>query len=110
MREIDKNMNSLNFKGVQKPFAEEPVVSQPQPAPSTEVSENQINDLKNMPAPGQSQINKDNIDNDMNILLKNPDQVAQLNMIFDKFQENHTYEESAQLMDAYKQEFLSGKH
>ena len=109
MREIDKNMNSLNFKGVQKPAADEPVVSQPQAQPISEISDKEINDLKNMPALGQSQIQKDNLDKDMEFLLKHPEQASQLNMSFEKFLENHTYEEATQLVDAYKHEFLAKK-
>ena len=58
---------------------------------------------------GRSQISSDSTENDMMFLLKNPEEVAQLNMIFDKYQQNHTYEEATLLIDAYKREFLSKK-
>ena len=58
---------------------------------------------------GKSQVSTDSIEDDMNILLKNPIQVAQLNMVFDKYQETHSYEEATQLLDAYRNEFKISK-
>ncbi len=105
MREIgNKNINSLNFTGIQKPANE--TTTAPEAAP-TPVDSKEIKDLTNMPAAslGKSQVSTDSIEDDMNILLKNPIQVAQLNMIFDKYQDDHSYEEATQLLDAYRNEF-----
>lgn len=105
MREIgNNNINSLNFKGIQKPANDTPTVPE---TPAVPVESKEIKDLTNMPAAslGKSQVSTDSIEDDMNILLKNPIQVTQLNMIFDKYQENHSYEEATQLLDAYRNEF-----
>ena len=109
MREIDnKNINGVNYKGIQKPAIDGAV--QPE-APVVQPEAKEINDQTKMPAAslGRSQISSDSTENDMMFLLKNPEEVAQLNMIFDKYQQNHTYEEATLLMDAYKREFLSKK-
>lgn len=105
MREIgNKNINNLNFTGIQKASNDGTVTPEVQAAP---VESKEIKDLTNMPAAslGKSQVLTDSVESDMNILLKNPTQVAQLNMIFDKYQENHSYEEATQLLDAYRNEF-----
>ena len=109
MREIgNKNINSLNFTGIQKPAADTPATT-----PETPVTQEskEIKDLTNMPAAslGKSQVSTDSIEDDMNILLKNPIQAAQLNMVFDKYQETHSYEEATQLLDAYRNEFKISK-
>ena len=111
MREIDNNMNSLGFKGTpaNPTSGSEPVVSQGQ-TPNQQGAAPEINDLKNMPVPGQSQVQPDNVDADMALLLKNFGQITQLNLIFDEFLKNHTYEEATQLLEAYKKEFLVGKN
>src|SRR5574344_594620 len=109
MREIENNINNMNIKGIQKPAIEN--------APTEEIadtkpeSSKEIKDLKDMPAAslGKSQISKDSVEKDMQLLLKNPAQVSQFNMIFDTFQENHTYEEATQLMDAYRNVFMVKK-
>ena len=111
MREIDnKNINSLNFKGIQKPATESTPVSE---VPATPAETKEIKDLANMPAAaiGQSQVqaSSDNTESDMLFLLKNPAEVEQLNNVFDKFQENHSYEEAVQLLDAYRHEFYVKK-
>ncbi len=109
MREIgNKNINNLNFKGIQKASND----GQPIPeAQTTPAESKEIKDLTNMPAAslGKSQVSTDSVESDMNILLKNPVQVAQMNMIFDKYQENHSYEEATQLLDAYRSEFKVAK-
>ncbi len=105
MREIDNNLNNIKVPEIQKPAVEEPVV-QAEPATTAEETK-EIKDLKNMPeaALGKSQITTDSMDKDLQFLMKHPEEVEQLNAIFDKFQENHTYEEATQLLDAYKKEF-----
>lgn len=109
MREIgNKNINSLNFTGIQKSTNDTSATPE---TPAAPVESKEIKDLTNMPAAtlGKSQVSTDSIEDDMNILLKNPTQVAQLNMIFDKYQENHSYEEATQLLDAYRNEFKISK-
>ena len=71
MREIDNNsINSLNFKGIQKP-SNENTVTPDSPAISAETKE--IKDLSNMPAAtlGKSQIATDSIENDLKFFEKN---------------------------------------
>jgi len=109
MREIDnKNINGLNYKGIQKTTPEGTVIPE---TPTVQPETKEIKDLANMPAAtlGRSQISSDSTESDMLFLLKNPQEVAQLNMIFDKYQQEHSYEEATQLIDAYKHEFLSKK-
>lgn len=110
MREIDnKNINGLNYTtGIQKTTSEGSVMPEP---PVVQQEEKEIKDLGKMPAAtlGRSQISSDSTENDMMFLLKNPQEVAQLNMIFDKYQKEHSYEEATQLIDAYKHEFLTKK-
>ena len=105
MREIDNNLNNVKVPEIQKPAVEEPVVQAE--APETDVETKEIKDLKNMPeaALGKSQISTDTIDKDMQFLMKYPQEVETLNAMFDKFQEEHSYEEAAQLLEAYKKEF-----
>ncbi len=105
MREIDNNLNNVKVPEIQKPAVEEPAAAQEAPAQEAETKE--IKDLKNMPeaALGKSQVSTDSIDKDMQFLMKYPDEVEMLNKMFDKFQEEHSYEEAAQLLDAYKKEF-----
>lgn len=109
MREIDnKNINGVNYKGIQKPAAESQNLPEP---PVVQPEAKEIKDLGNMPAAaiGRSQISSDSTESDMMFLLKNPVEVAQLNMIFDKYQQEHSYEEATQLIDAYKHEFMTKK-
>lgn len=106
MREIDNNVNNVKkIPDIQKPSVEEPAV-QPEATPVSNDSK-EIKDLKNMPEAtlGKSQVSSDSVDSDMQFLMKHPEEVEQLNKIFDKFQENHSYEEATQLMDAYRKEF-----
>lgn len=106
MREIDnKNLNSLNFKGIQKP-SNDGTTAPETPAVSAD-SGKEIKDLSNMPAAslGKSQVATDSVEDDMMFLAKNPEQVMQLNAIFEKYQEEHSYEEATRLIDAYRNEF-----
>lgn len=48
MREIDNKLNSVNFKGIQKPSVEE--VTTPEVAPASNAETKEIKDLANMPA------------------------------------------------------------
>ena len=110
MREIENNLNNLNFKGVQLPtpveHAEEtaPVVT---PAPISEDKE--IKDLKNMPELGRSQVAADSIETDMKILDKKPELVEQLNKVIDEYEKTHTQEETIKFMDTAIQEFFAKK-
>lgn len=110
MREIENKLNSVNFKGIQKPTAEESANVQPQVAPVQE--QKQIEDLKNMPAAslGKSQVAaSDSIENDMKIFSKHPELVKQLNDAIEEYAKNHTEEETLKFMDATIQEFASKK-
>lgn len=105
MREIDNNVNNIKVPDIQKPMSEETAAPVQESAANEETKE--IKDLKNMPeaALGKSQVATDSVDKDMQFLMKHPEEVEQLNEIFDKFQENHSYEEATQLLEAYKKEF-----
>mgnify|MGYP006872973123 CR=1 FL=1 len=106
MREIDNNLNNMKVPEIQKSIVEEPVVSEQVPAVAEGTKE--IKDLKNMPeaALGKSQISTDSLDKDMQFLIKYPNEVEALNQMFDKFQDQHSYEEAVQLLDAYRKEFI----
>lgn len=63
---------------------------------------------------GRSQVSKpDNIENDVKFFMKNEKFCTQANFFFDnayeflkKQNEEHAYERSAQMMDAYRNEFM----
>ena len=73
-------------------------------------------DYKNAKAEslGRSQVSKpDNIESDVKFMMKNPKFCMQANMFFDNAyellkqkNEEHAYEKSAQMLSAYKNEFL----
>ena len=110
MREIDNsNINSLNFKGIQKASNDTAVNSEVQNVQNSETKE--IKDLANMPAAslGKSQIASDSVDSDMKFFAKNPELVAELNAAIDKFAETHTEEETVKLIEKMHQEFVGKK-
>ncbi len=108
MREIENNLNNVNFKGIPaKPIAEET-------APKVEVSpapaeQKEIKDLKNMPAAelGKSQVASDSIDTDLKFMEKHPQLVAQLNEVLDNYAKTHTEEETMQMFEKMHQEFAA---
>lgn len=108
MREIENNLNNVNFKGIPaKPVAEEA-------APKTEVSaapaeQKEIKDLKNMPAAelGKSQIASDSVETDLKFMEKHPQLVAQLNDALDNYAKTHTEEETLQMFEKMHQEFAA---
>jgi len=110
MREIDnKQMNNVNFKGLQKPVNDSQV---PEETPTVSQSEaKEIKDLANMPAAalGKSQVASDSVENDMKILLKNPKFVEQLNKAVDSYAQDHTEEETLKLIEKMHQEFVAKK-
>ncbi|MBD5402501.1 hypothetical protein HDR58_06845 [bacterium] len=108
MREIDKNINSVNFKGIQKPAVEETVIQEPAAAP---VESKEIKDLSAMPSAvlGKSQISSDSIESDMKFLEKNPQLAAELNKAIDKYAETHSEEETIQMLEKMHQEFVVKK-
>ncbi len=109
MREIDnKNINSVNYTGIQKAANDSNL---PAEMPTAPIEKKEINDLDKVPSAslGRSQITTDTTESDMMFLLKNPEEVAQLNKIFDKYQEEHSYEEASQLLEAYRHEFSAKK-
>ena len=109
MREIDNNINQAQFQNLQKVQATAPTEEVSATAPVVEQKE--INDLSSMPSAslGKSQISTDSTEADMQLFMKYPEQVEQMNAIFDKFKENHSYEEATQLLDAYRNEFVAKK-
>lgn len=109
MREIDnKNINNVNYKGIQKASNDTPTMPE---APAAPAETKEISDLGKVPSAslGRSQINTDTTESDMLFLMKNPSEVEQLNKIFDNYQETHSYEEATQLLEAYRREFSSKK-
>ena len=110
MREIENKLNSVNFKGIQKPAAEETVQVQPQAAPIPE--QRQIEDLKHMPAAslGKSQVAaSDSIENDMKTFTKHPELAQKINEVIEEYAKTHTEEETLKFMDTAIQEFFAKK-
>ena len=109
MREIDNNnINSVNFKGIQKPVQEE-TVSGIQPQQPKETKE--INDLSSMPAAslGKSQVSSDSIEGDMKFLEKNPALAKAITQAIDKYAQTHTEDETLQMIEKAHQEFVAKK-
>lgn len=108
MREIDNNnINSLNFKGIQKPAADGATTEE-----TLAPSENkEIKDLASMPAAtlGKSQISTDSIENDMKFLEKNPKLAEELNKAIDNYAKNHSEEDTLKMIEKMHQEFVAKK-
>ena len=109
MRDIDNNLNKLNnynTQNYQKPIGETLKVSED--ASTQDPGKKEVSDLSAMPAAslGKTMITSDNTESDMMFLLKNPTQVAQMNLIIDKYLDNHSPEDAIRLIDAYKNEFI----
>lgn len=101
MREIDNNLNNVNFKGISKrPINEEPTQPQPTPAPA---QEKEIKDLANMPAAflGKSQIASDSTETDMQLFIKNPEKIEKVNDLFDAYAEKFGYDEAVRMLDEF---------
>lgn len=108
MREIENNLNNVNFKGIpQKTVAEETLAKVDAPVVQSEQKE--IKDLKNMPAAelGKSQIASDSVENDLKFLEKHPQLVAELNDAMDRYAQNHTEEETLKMFEKMHQEFAA---
>lgn len=108
MREIDNNkLNSVNFKGIQKPSEVQPAQEAPVPAPDTK----EIKDLGNMPAAslGKSQVASDSLESDMKFLEKNPALAAELNNAIDKYAQTHSEEDTMKMIEKIHQEFVVKK-
>lgn len=108
MREIENNLNNVNFKGIPaKPVAEETAPKAEVPIAPTEQKE--IKDLKNMPAAelGKSQIASDSVETDLKFMEKHPQLVAQLNAALDNYAKTHTEEETLQMFEKMHQEFAT---
>lgn len=109
MREIDnKNINSLNFKGIQKASNDGNLPLEPQPA----AAENfEIQDLSKMPAAsiGKSQVASDSVENDLKFLEKNPQLVEQLNKAIDNYALTHSEEDTIKMIEKMHQEFVVKK-
>lgn len=108
MREIENNLNNVNFKNIQpKPMTEDT-------APKAEVSvapteQKEIKDLKNMPAAelGKSQVASDSVETDLKFMEKHPELVAQLNKVVDEYSKTHSEEETLQMFEKMHQEFAT---
>ncbi len=108
MREIENNLNNVNFKGIpQMPAVEE--TSAKADAPVAPVEQKEIKDLKNMPAAelGKSQVASDSVETDLKFLQKHPQLVAELNEAMDKYAQNHSEEETLQMFEKMHQEFAT---
>ena len=111
MREIENNLNNVNFKGIQKPVSEE-TAQTPAPVPAPAQEAKQIDDLKNMPAEslGKSQVAvSDSIENDMKNFTKHPEVAQKLNEVIEEYAKTHSEEETLKFMDTAIQEFFSKK-
>ncbi len=107
MREIDnKNINSLNFKGIQKPAAADSAPEEATAAVQPEAKE--IKDLTNVPEAtlGKSQISSDSIENDMKFLEKNPQLVQELNAAIENYASTHGEEDTLKMIEKMHQEFV----
>ncbi len=110
MREIDhNNINSLNFKGLQKVTNDGALPQSETISAETETKE--IKDLANMPAAslGKSQIASDSIDSDLKFLEKNPKLVAELNKAIDAYAQTHSEEDTLKMIEKMHQEFVAKK-
>lgn len=110
MREINNNnMNSVNFKGIQKVSSEIQVPAESIAPNSTDAMD--IKDLGKIPAAslGKTLIASDSLESDMKFLEKNPALVAEFNAAIDKFAENHSEEETLQMIEKMHQEFVAKK-
>lgn len=108
MREIENNLNNVNFKAIPaKPIAEEIAPKAEVPVAPSEQKE--IKDLKNMPAAqlGKSQVASDSVETDLKFLQKHPQLVAELNEAMDRYAQNHSEEETLQMFEKMHQEFAS---
>lgn len=109
MREIDNNINNLNFKGIQKPVQAE-IVPDETAAPAQKESK-EIKDLANVPEAtlGKSQISSDSIESDMKFLEKNPKLAMAINQAIDNYAETHTEDETMKMLEKCHQEFVAKK-
>lgn len=106
MREIDNNLNNVNFTSLQRPLKDETPKAETTAAP---IEQKEIKDLKNMPAAelGKSQIATDSVESDMKFLEKHPKLVAELNNAVDNYAKNHTEAETIQMIDNMHKEFAT---
>ncbi len=108
MREIDNNKpSSVNYQGIQRPMPEEAVEEVSKSAQETK----ELNDLSAMPSAslGQSQVTSDTIASDMKFLEKNPALANAIVQAIDSYAQNHTEDETLQMIEKFHQEFVSKK-
>ena len=99
MREIENNVNNVNFKGIPaKPIAEDAAPKVDATVAPTEQKE--IKDLKNMPA-------AELVETDLKFMQKHPELVAQLNKVVDEYAKTHSEEETMQMFEKMHQEFAA---
>lgn len=108
MREIDNNINNVNFKGIQKPAQPEAII---ETAPVNPAEAKEIKDLANVPEAslGKSQVSTDSIENDMKFLEKNPELAMALNNAIDNYAKNHGEEDTLKMLEKMHQEFVAKK-
>lgn len=109
MREIDNNsINSLNFKGIQKPATDANIAPETAAVP---VESKEIKDLANVPEAtlGKSQIASDSIESDMKFLAKNPKLAEELNKAIDNYAATHSEEDTIKMIEKTYQEFVAKK-
>lgn len=109
MREIDNNINNVNFKGIQKPVQADIVPEETVAQPPKETKE--INDLANVPEAtlGKSQISSDSIESDMKFLEKNPKLAMAINSAIDNYAANHSEEDTLKMIEKMHQELVARK-
>lgn len=109
MREIDKNLTNVNFKGIPQVSTSGDNSSKNDSQPSVAVPEQrEISDLKNVPAAflGKSQVAPDSLEQDMKFLQKHPNLVQELNRSVDNYTQTHTPQETLKLLENMHQEFV----
>lgn len=112
MREINKNnMNSVNFKGIRKPAAENAAPAESAASAPANAESKEIKDLSNLPAAalGKSMVASDSLESDMKFLEKNPALVAQLNQAIDSYAQNHSEEDTLKMIEKVHEEFVTKK-
>lgn len=111
MREIENNLNNVQFKGIQKPQTGENVPSEPSANAAFEPHK-QIDDLSMLPEAslGKSQVPqrtlKRQIEADMKTFEKKPNLVAEVDKAIENYAKTHTEEETLQYIETAINEFF----
>ena len=112
MREIENNLNNVNFKGIPKTQVEETGKTDVAAQNAQEPRE-QINDLGKMPSAslGKSQVvPPSSVEGDIANFQENPNLVAVVDKAIDKYAKTHTPQETLDYMNqAYREFFTTTK-